>query len=121
MKFFIALVLALAVCGFVSAQQQPGGYTPIQWNANNQTLVSFLDFGVQSAVPEAIQAGQISQGNWDWTNVISVQTQVVDGMNYDFIVDIEDGTGDTARMDVIVYVAPDGSAMSLNSYAVFKM
>ena len=121
MKFFIALILALAVCGFASAQQQPGGYTPIQWNANNQTLVSFLDFGVQSALPEAIQAGQISQGNWDWTNVISVQTQVVDGMNYDFIVDIEDGTGDTARLNVIVFVAPGGSTMSLSSYAVFKM
>ena len=121
MKFFIAIVLALAVCGFASAQQQPGDYTPIQWNANNQTLVSFLDFGVQSAVPQAIAAGRISQSDWAWTNVISVQTQVVDGMNYDFIVDIEDGTGDTARMDVMIYVTPDGSAMLLTSYAVFKM
>ena len=120
MKFLIVLALTLAVCGFASAQQI-GGYNPITFDANNQQLVDILNFGVQQAIPQAIQSGQISQGDWNWTNVISAQAQVVAGMNYDFIVDIADETGDTARLDVIVFVAPGGSTMSLFSYAVFKM
>ena len=120
MKFFIFLVLSLAVFHFASAQQI-GGYNPITFDPNNQQLVDILNYGVQEAIPQAIQSGQISQGDWNWTNVISAQAQVVAGMNYDFIVDIEDGTGDTARLDVIVFVAPGGSTMSLSSYAVFKM
>ncbi len=124
MKFFIALVLALAVCGFASAQQS-GSYTPIQWDANNQTLADILNFGVQSGVSEAITAGQITNNNeWFWTNVLSVQVQVIpnDGTFFDFIVDIEDINGDTARMEVIVFaLAPDYSAMSLANWAVLKM
>jgi len=126
MKFFIALVLALAVCGFASAQQtgQSGGYIPIQWDANNQTLADILNFGVQSGASEAITAGQIANSTeWYWTNVLSVQANVIDdGTFFDFVVDIEDISGDTARMDVIVFaLAPDYSAMSLANWAVLKM
>ena len=124
MKFFIAVVLALAVCGFASAQQT-GGYTPIQWDANNQTLAEILNFGVQSGVSEAIFAKQIPDNQeWFWTNVLSVQVKVVpdDGTWFDFIVDIEDINGDTARMEVIVFaLPPDYSAMSLANWAVLKM
>ena len=120
MKFFIVIVLALAVLGFASAQQV-GGYNPITFDPNNQQLVDILNFGVQSALPQAIEAGQLSEGAWKWTNVISAQAQVVAGTNYDFIVDIEDSTGDTARLDVIVFVPPGGSSASLSSYAVYKL
>ncbi len=124
MKFFIALVLALAVCGFASAQQS-GSYTPIQWDANNQTLADLLNFGVQSSVPQAIVSGQLADGTeWSWTNVLSVQVQVIpnDGTFFDFIVDIEDTNGDTARMEVIVFaLSPDYSSMSLDNWAVLKM
>jgi len=121
MKFFIAFVLALAIFGFSSAQGTPGGYTPIQWDPSNQQLVNALNYGVNQAVPKAIAAGQISNGKWNWTNVISVQEQVVAGMNYDFIVDIADGNGDTARLNVIVFVAPGGKTMSLSNWAIFML
>jgi len=121
MKFFIALVLALAICGFTTAQQPVGGYTSIQWDANNQQLVDILNFGFEQAVPQAIAAGQISKGDWNWTNVISVQEQIVAGINYDFIVDIEDESGDTTRMNLIIFVAPGGSTMSLSNWAIFCM
>ena len=121
MKFLILLVLSLAIFGFSNAQSTPGGYTPIKWNPNNSQLVAILDYGVDQAVPEAIAAGQISEGEWAWTNVISVQNQVVAGMNFDFIVDIADGNGDTARLNVIVFVAPGGKNMSLSNWAIFML
>jgi len=121
MKFFIALVLALAVCGFATAQGTPGGYTPIKFNPNNQHLVAILNYGVAQAVPQAISAGQISEGEWNWTTVVSAQNQVVAGMNYDFVVDIEDGSGDTARLNVVVFVAPGGKTMSLSNWAIFML
>ena len=117
MKFFIALVLALAVCGFVTAQGTPGGYTPIQWNPNNEELVSLLDYGLQEAIPDAIANGQIAKGEWSWIIVNSVEAQVVVGMNYLFNVDITDGTGDVVTMDVTVFDGLDGT-MSLVSYEI---
>jgi len=121
MKFLILLVLSLAAFGFSSAQSVPGGYTPIQFNPSNQQLVAILDYGVEQAVPKAIAAGQISDGEWNWTNVISAQVQVVAGMNYDFIVDIEDNSGDAARLNVIVFVAPGGKTMSLSNWGIFML
>ena len=121
MKFFALLVLSFAIFGFSSAQSTPGGYTPIKWNPANQQLVDILDYGVDQAVPKAIAAGQISKGDWAWTNVISVQNQVVAGMNFDFIVDIADGNGDTARLNIIVFVAPGGTTMSLSNWAIFML
>ena len=121
MRFFIAVVLALAVCGFATAQSTPGGYNPIKFNPSNQQLVAILDYGVDQAVPKAIAAGQISEGEWNWTNVMSAQVQVVAGMNYDFIVDIEDDSGDTARLNVIVFVAPGGKTMSLSNWGIFML
>ena len=121
MKVFILLVLSLALFGFSSAQSTPGGFTSIKWNPNNKQLVTILDYGVKQAVPKAITAGQISKGKWNWTNVLSVQNQVVAGMNFDFVVDIQDATGDTARLNVIVFVAPGGKTMSLSSWAIFML
>ena len=121
MKFLILLVLSLAIFGFSNAQSIPGGYNPIKFNPNNKQLVAILDYGVNQVVPKAIAAGQISEGEWNWTNVVSAQKQVVAGVNYDFIVDIEDGSGDTARLNVIVFVAPGGKTMSLSNWAIFML
>ncbi len=120
MKFFIAFVLALAVCGFASAQGTPGGYTPIQFDPNNQQMVNALNYGVSQAIPQAIAAGQISDGVWVNTGIISTQEQIVAGINYDFIVNIGDQNGDTARLNVIVYVALDGT-MTLSNWAIFML
>ncbi len=51
MKFFIALILALAIFSFSNAQSTPGGYTPIKFSPNNKQLVAILNFGVNQAVP----------------------------------------------------------------------
>ncbi len=121
MKFFIAFVLSLAVCGFVSAQGTPGGYTPIPFDPSNQQMVNALNFGVYQAIPKAIAAGEISNDIWKYTNVISVQEQIVAGTNYDFIVDIADDSGDTARLNVIVFVSLDGNTMTLSNWSIFML
>ncbi len=121
MKFLIALVLSLAIFGFSSAQGTPGGYTPIQFDPSNQQMVNALNYGVSLAIPKAIAAGQISNGIWKYTNVISVQEQIVAGTNYDFIVNIADDSGDTARLNVIVFVSLDGNTMTLSNWAIFML
>ncbi len=120
MKFFVAFVLALAVCGFASAQGVAGGYIPIQFDPNNQQMVNALNYGVSQAIPQAIASGQISDGVWVNAGIISTQEQIVAGINYDFIVNIGDQNGDTARLNVIVYVALDGT-MSLSDWAIFML
>ncbi len=120
MKFFIAFVLALAVCGFTSAQGVAGGYIPIQFDPNNQQMVNALNYGVSQAIPQAIASGQISDGVWANAGIISTQEQIVAGINYDFIVNIGDQNGDTARLNVIVYVALDGT-MTLSNWAIFML
>ena len=121
MKFLIALVLSLAIFGFSNAQGTPGGYTPIPWDPSNQQMVSALNYGVSLAIPKAIAAGEISNGIWKYTNVISVQEQIVAGTNYDFIVDIADDSGDTARLNVIVFVSLNGNTMTLSDWAIFML
>ncbi len=121
MRFLIALVLSLAIFGFATAQGTPGGWTPVKFDPSNQQMVSALNYGVSQAIPKAIAAGEISNGIWNYTNVISVQEQVVAGMNYDFIVDIADDSGDTARLNVIVFVSTDGKTMNLTNWDIFML
>ncbi len=124
MKFFIALVLSLAICGFVISQQTPttaGDWVTIEYNNNNDELRRSLFFGVDESVSMAITAGQIADGVWNCTQVNSLKAQVVAGINYNFDVNLEDGTGDTAHMEFIVFDGLDGSTMELVSYQVLKM
>ncbi len=120
MKFFTAFVLALAVCGFASAQGIPGGYTPIQFDPSNQQMVDAFNYGLDQAIPQAIASGQIPDGVWANAGLISTQEQIVAGINYDFIINIGDQNGDTARLNVIVYVALDGT-MTLADWAIFML
>ena len=122
MKFTI-LIFALAVLCFSAATakgmrglSQPGGYTPVKWNQNNQQLVDVLNFGVDQAVPQAIAAGQLAQGNWTWTKVNSVETQIVTGTNYSFNVYISNGEGATSLLEFVVNGLEN--AMTLVSYNV---
>ena len=76
MKFFIALVLALAVCGFVSTQGTSGGYTPIQYSAKNSTLLNMYNYGCEIAQIDAITQGQ-SSGDWVFIQVNSLGVSIV--------------------------------------------
>jgi len=120
MKFTI-LILALAVFCFTTATaqgSQAGGYQTIQWDPTNQQLVDVLNFGVDQAVPEAIAADLIPNGNWIWTQVNKVESQVVTGTNYIFNVDLSDGGALTIILTFVVNDIPWENSMTLISYNV---
>lgn len=129
MKFFIILVLALAVCGFATAQVnvgvqdvpdlEDGGLLPVQWDPNDEKLVGVLEFSLQGVIPAAISAGQIPSGNWAWTKVNSVEASSIHEMKYQFNVDISDGAGDIVDLVISVEMSPLGKVKFLN-YSVLK-
>ena len=121
MRLLILLVLYLANFGFSAAQGAPGTWTPVQWDPHNDQLVGILDYAVGQATFAAMGAGQLSPDYWQWTNVISVQTQVNSGTNYEFNVDIATDNGDTAKLMVIVLISEDETNETLESYTVSKM
>jgi len=106
MKFFIALVFALAVCGCVSAQGTPGGWTPIQYDPHNETLTNVYTFGREMAQIQAILSGEDPNGDWIYLKVNSLQVQVVNGVNYQFNVAIFQGIKGPATLVFIVNDSP---------------
>jgi len=122
----IILIFALAAFCFSATTakgtrgaSQAGGYSPIKWNPNNQQLVDVLNFGIEQVVPQAIAAGQLAQGDWNWTKVNSVETQIVTGTNYSFNVYISNGEGATSLLEFVVNELEN--AMTLVSYNVNLM
>ncbi len=106
MKFFIAVILCLAVCGYVSAQSAPGGFTPIQYSARNQTLLSLYNYGCEIAQIDAISQGQ-SSGGWVFITVNSLGVQqVANGNNYQFNVAIVNGIKGSATLIFVVHDSP---------------
>ena len=105
----LALPLLLAILNFASAYDEEtivGGYTPLEWNGEDQELTDLLNWGVQEAVWEAIESGELEAGEWHWTEVNSVSSQVVAETNYDFDVDITNGEGQTVDLDLIIFTQP---------------
>jgi len=85
-----------------------GGYSPVDWTvaSENAETVDLLNFGVQYAVDEGIEEGILADSEFFVTEVYSLDTQILDGINYDFDVAISNGQGETANLDVIVYDEP---------------
>jgi len=123
MKFFIVLILSLAVFSFANTQGigsiVGGNYFSVKWDPNGP-LAYLLNYGLQMSVPHAIVAGKLANGDWNWISVNSVKAQMLNGMNYDFNVEIRDGNGDTANFDVVVHEGTDGRTLSLSSWQVLS-
>jgi len=121
MKFIIVVVFVLASFCFISARQTEG-YIPIQWDANNQTLVDILHFGVHDGVSEAVLKHQIPDADWGYTDVRSVEVQEIKvGTFFDFTVDLGDDFGHTAGLNVIVFaLIPDYSEMTFVSSSIIQ-
>lgn len=89
MKFFIALVLALAMCSFASAQGFDGGWIETPYDPNNATLSDFYEFGREMAQLRAIETGEDPNGDWIYLEVNRLD---VLGVYYRFNVAIVQGT-----------------------------
>jgi len=120
MRFFALLLLSLALFGFSNAQPTPGDdWAPIQWSPANQELAEVLDYGIDTAVPDAIAEGELADGEWNWKDVTSVGIQVIDeGTYFKYYVDIENESGDIAQFVMIVFLYSDGTTKKLLSFEV---
>ncbi len=106
MKFFIALVFALAVCGFASAQGFDGGWVPTQYDANNATLSNLESYGYEVAIDRATQSGY-DNGDWVYQQVNGLDILIGEGTNYyRFTVEIEQGSQGTADLIFVVSDPP---------------
>jgi len=116
MKFFIVLVLSLAVCSFVTAQEAGetsaiGAYQPIQWDPADQELADLMNWGLENAMLYASAAGQLHDAEWDMVEVKGVESEVVNGVNYDFVVDIQNTNGQIVELEFVVnYVEAENHA-----------
>ena len=99
----LALIfIALALLQVVSSQVV-GGWQPIDWTGDDQELNDLLDWGVQEAVWEAVEAGELESGEWAVSEVNSASQQIVAGINYEWDVDIDNGQGQTQNLDLVVF------------------
>ncbi|CAD8138762.1 unnamed protein product [Paramecium pentaurelia] len=97
MKVQIALVLLLAL---VSAQT--GG-----WKKQNTTIFQATNSNIINEAQVAVQNKyQPEEQGYDFEQVISVETQVVAGTNYNIVLQYGNDEGSIQQYDVIIYSAP---------------
>jgi len=115
----ILLLVLLVVIGAVTCQQQqqqqPTGNltelntTDIQSNQNVQFLANY---GAQNVIREAIDAGDLPEGQYNISRVYEVsQQQYPNGIDYRFDVEISNGQGNSTRARYTVFdEAPDADS-----------
>ncbi len=90
MKFFIALIFALAACSFVSAQDE--GWVSTPYNPQNSTLSYIFNFGYDMSLVQVMEAGVDPSGEWVFLQVNSLEVNLAsDGWYYRFNVEIYQG------------------------------
>ncbi len=111
MKFFILLALSLAFCGLTTAQDFNGDWQPVNWDPSNRLLSGMMNFGLQQAVPEAISAGNLPQGQWSLVhvNLITNQPQAGGAVDYNFNVNLQDQNGNKAHLGFMINNSANGS------------
>ncbi len=121
MKFFVLLVLSLAICNLFAAQETGetsslGAYQPIQWDPSNQELVDVMNWGLENAMLDASAAGELHDAEWHMSEVKSVESEVVNGINYEFVVDIQNVNGEIVEFEFVVNYVEAENQCSLVSW-----
>ncbi len=109
-KIILNICLACTLLGTASAAEPNSAPTL----AGGYQTISTIDQGVQDAAQFAV--AQINQGSL--SAVLSAQSQVVAGINYKLLLEIESADGTNHTFDVIVFVPlpSDNQPMQLTSY-----
>jgi len=84
------------------------------------------DAEVQDAVSAAMTKltssnGLLASGDWQVSKVMSVETQVVAGVNYKILAQVQDATGQTQNIVFNVYYQPWTNSYTLESYQVLLL
>ncbi len=115
MKFFIALVFALAFCSFASAQGFDGGWIITQYNPQNATQANIYSFGTEQAQVQAISSGEDPNGDWVFGQVNSLEVNLEsDGWYYRFNVEITQGSPSNATE--LIFIVLDTTPLDFISW-----
>ncbi|CAD8054494.1 unnamed protein product [Paramecium sonneborni] len=97
MKVQIALVLLIAL-----VNAQTGGWkkqNPTVFQATNSNIINEAQVAVQNKY-------QTEQQGYEFEQVVSVETQIVAGTNYNIVLQYGNDEGSIQQYDVIIYSAP---------------
>jgi len=111
------LILALAIGTFSCQEVQP--YTQVLASdiQNNPTIQYLANFGAQSVAQEAIQVGDLPNAQYNISRIYSVSQQsLVNGINYEFDVEISSPAGNSTRATYIVNYQPADNDEEVTSY-----
>lgn len=94
-----------------------GGWSSVDVGSleTDENLKDILDFGVKSVVTQAVQSGRLTDSGYQLDKVHSIETQVVQGYNYWFDVDLKNYKGDLERVTFEVYDYPDENTREVTS------
>lgn len=117
----IVFLLALALA-FVCAQAGPGGYSDVDLDDynNSDTLKGLLDFAQTEFAKKAYQDGEIASPDLHLGKVVSVQQQVVAGLNVKYNVEMVDDSGKATFVTLVVFYQPWTGIKELTSYDISK-
>ncbi len=118
MKFTLAIAALLLVC--TQAAGLMGGYKQmdVQEALESPIFQSGLNFGLKEFVSQAVADNQLLSDEQIVIKVNSISTQVVNGLNIVYDVDIEDASGEVHNVNFTVYSLPRANVQRLTSYIV---
>jgi len=117
MKAFLAVIALLLIS---TQAQTAGGYTEqdVSIVSTDSTFASILSFAETTFIQQAYAAGKITTPEFTSEQVLSVATQVVAGMNYQFVVEFTDSEGESVYATLTVFSQPWTNTQTLTSYTV---
>jgi len=100
----------------------PGGYIPLNVTEASQDpqIQGFLYIGVQYVVQQGIQNGDIPNSFYQVSEIYSIESQVVTGVNYRFHVQLSDNQGNNANVTFVVNYQEETGQTEVTAYSFEK-
>jgi hypothetical protein len=97
-----------------------GGWTPASLTDLNtdSNLRDILSFGVQNAIVQGIEDGELPDAEYYIEDVVNIETQLVSGTNYRFTVVLGDDEGSEYTVTFTVYDQPWTDTRNFEGYEV---
>ena len=100
-----------------ASSEMAGGWTPIptsQLNSDSD-LESAFNFGIQQTLQTLVNNKNLPHQTYHESRIYSIESQVVNGYNYRFDVQVKGNRGATARIVFEVYSQPSAGTQQLTS------
>ncbi|KAI4321128.1 hypothetical protein MLD38_034548 [Melastoma candidum] len=105
----VLLILCLSAVVVSSALEQTvGGWTSVK-SLDDPHLKEIAEFAVH-------EYNKQLKASLSLTRVVEAETQIVSGMNYRIVIDVEEGKGGSKRYEAVVWEKPSDHSMKLTSF-----